>query len=361
MDTTNTTICIAEDRATCEPSLRLLLLSLRRHCPDTTISLFYPPANDDFRRWLRAFPQVDLQPQPLRNGYGWNVKPQALMQLLDAGFDEVIWIDSDVLVTGDMIGLFGEIDGATLVATEHPLGKERNDGNGHRARAWGLPVGRTLPAAVNSGVVRITKQHRPLLERWWVMLQSDEYQRSQRESWTCRPLHMLGDQDVLTALLAAKEYSHVPLRILRRGRHIIQFDGVWGYTVAERIQNLLGNGPVFIHSIAAKPWVEPWPPPSTAKEYLKLVYLDVSPYTLSARTFAHELAAVAWMDPHFKLGSVLRLMGLGSPALSGLPMAVLGDIVRIVNWVRDALRGVVASTRNSTRERDAIAGRHASN
>ena len=50
--------------------------------------------------------------------------------------------------------------------------------------------------------------------------------------WLKRPIHMQGDQDVLTALLSSTEFAHIPLKTLRRSKHIVQFDGVWGYTTA---------------------------------------------------------------------------------------------------------------------------------
>ena len=335
----NTTVCIAEDRPTCEPCLRLLLLSLKQYSPDTTVCLFYPHADSNFLQWLTGFPRVQLQQSMLRKGYGWNVKPQAMLQLLDAGFDEVIWIDSDVLVTQDIVPLFASINTATVVATEHPLGKERQDGHAVRARLWRLPIGRTLPAAVNSGVVRVTADHRILLERWWTLLQSDEYQRCQRSDWRHRPIHMLGDQDVLTALLTSQEFSRVPLRILERGKHIIQFDGIWGYTVQERLRNLVGDGPVFIHSIASKPWAQQWSRPTNAKDYLKTLYMDLSPYTQWSRRFAAGLGSdTDWMASHYRSGAVLRVLGLGHPALTGLPLALVADVARGVIAARDALR-----------------------
>src|SRR4029077_10305436 len=100
------TVCVAEDREAFEPCLKLLLASLSHHSPAMAISLFYPVANQAFLRWVSAYPQVKLQTDRLKKGYGWNVKPEAIMQLLDAGFDEVIWIDSDVLVTRDIRPLF---------------------------------------------------------------------------------------------------------------------------------------------------------------------------------------------------------------------------------------------------------------
>src|SRR4026207_2194996 len=121
---------VAGDREAWEPSLRVLLASLSLHCPDVPISLFYPVANQAFRRWLSEYPQVRLQTECLRNGYGWNVKPQAIMQLLDAGFDEVIWIDSDILVTRDIRPLVHALDEAVFVATEHTCSPDGYDHDG---------------------------------------------------------------------------------------------------------------------------------------------------------------------------------------------------------------------------------------
>jgi hypothetical protein len=309
------------------------------------ISLFYPFANEGFRRWLSGYPQVQRQADGLRDGYGWNVKPQAIMQLLDAGFDEVIWIDSDVFVTRDIRPLFRSLDEAVFVATEASCALDRNDhdGAGRRAQLWQFPVGRVLPwASLNSGVLRVTRRHYPLMKRWWELLQSDAYQRCQRKEKDMRknPIHMRGDQDVLTALLTSTEFAHVPLRVLRRGKDIVQFDGVWGYTTAERLQSLLGDGPAFIHSMGTKPWVAPWKSerPNDLTEYLKMVYLDVSPYTLSAAKFREDLGCdTNWMSAHYKFSAMLRALAMQHPALAGLPMAVSLDIARVTKRVHDSL------------------------
>jgi lipopolysaccharide biosynthesis glycosyltransferase len=339
-----TTICVNEDRQAWEPSLRVVLTTLRRHCPDMPISLFYPFANEAFLRWLAAYPQVRLQENGLRNGYGWNVKPQAIMRLLDAGFDEVIWIDSDMFVTRDFRPLFRELDDAVFVATEQTCKLDRNDhdGAGRRAQLWQLSVGRVLPSALNSGVLRVTRLHYSLLKRWWELLQSDEYQEWQRKEKDMgkRPIHMQGDQDVLTALLTSTEFAHIPLKILRRSKHIVQFDGVWGYTTAERLRNLLGDGPTFIHCMGTKPWVAPWKSERRKGlvDYLKMVYVDVSPYTLSSARLKQDLQCdTNWIDAHYRFSAILRSIAMQHPVLTGLPMAVFLDIARFIKRARDSM------------------------
>ena len=336
------TVCVAEDREEFEPCLKLLLTSLSHHSPGMAISLFYPVANQAFLRWVSAYPQVQLQTDRLKKGYGWNVKPEAIMQLLDAGFDEVIWIDSDVLITRDIRPLFNTLDEAVFVAAEQMLApnREDDDGAGRRAQGWQLSVGRVLRTGLNSGVLRATKRHYHLMRRWWELLQSDAYQSCQQKEFRKRPIHMLGDQDVLFALLTSTEFAQTPLRTLRRGKHIIQFDGVWGYTTAERTRNAFGDGPTFIHSIGGKPWAARWESerPNHLREYLKMVYLDVSPYTLSSAKFKEDLGCdTNWMRAHYKLSSILRVLAMRHPALTGLPMAVFADITWLIKRVHQSL------------------------
>lgn len=243
------TICLAEDRKVCEPSLKLLLLSLNMHCSEMAVNLCYPPAEDGFRNWIKKCPQVHLRTDH-SGGQGWNVKPYAIMRLIDEGFDEVIWIDSDVIVRRDITQIFGQLHDDIFVATEDALGDDRDDRNALRARLWGFSVGRVLPFGLNSGVLRVTKNHYRLMARWRELLESNAYQDVQKRRWRERPVHMLGDQDVLTALLTSKEFAEIPIHILRKGKQILQFNGIYGYTVAERIGNLRGQSR--IHSFVCR-------------------------------------------------------------------------------------------------------------
>jgi hypothetical protein len=326
------TICLAEDRIKSETSLRILLLSINAHWPEATVNLFYPPATGAFLEWVKRCPQVQMQSGRLTGGLGWNIKPQAAMRMLHQGYDEVIWIDSDVILVQDAFQLFANLSSKTLVVAENPPGdSDHNDKDALRARSWGLPVGRVLPFGLNSGVFRVTKEHYSLMKRWWELLQSDVYQDAQRKEWAQRPIHLWGDQDVLTALLTSKEFSSVPLYILRKGKHIVQFDGIWGYTFLERFRNLLGQRPTFIHQYGDKPWSDQWRHPEGLKHYIKKIYVDLSPYTCSARRFRSELGCdTEWMEPHYALSRLLRTLGFGHAPLVGLPMAFAADLARIV-------------------------------
>jgi len=325
-------VCIAEDRPSFEPSVKLLLMSLMRHCPNLSIRLFFPPAKQEFVSWVKPHEQVQLDVEPLPTAYSHNVKPQALLHLMDKGHDDIIWIDSDIIVTGDISHLFHELDPDVLVITEEAMCRARYDPDGLRARLWGFKVARVHPFVLNTGVIRATKSHRAFLSRWCELLESEQYAKFQRLDWRSRPPHMIGDQDALTALLASEEFANVRLKILERGKDIIQYFGSHGYTIPERLSNALIAGPTFIHSQGPKPWIHNWRhgAPRSVRGSWEMLYLDLSPYTLAARKYRDDLGGDAsWMRSHSILSSILRGLGLWYPPFVGLPFAAAADLFRL--------------------------------
>ena len=245
----------------------------------------------------------------------YDVKPHVLLSLLDEGHEEVLWLDSDILICRDFRPLFADLPRGVLVVTEEALCSTHQDPGSLRTRLWKLPVGRTLPFTANSSVMRVTPAHRNLLIRWRSLLDDGRYRDAQAHTGT-RPPHLLGDQDVLTAVLASSDFAHVPLRYLRRGQDILQFFGSYGYTARERLQNFRGGMPPFVHSQGNKPW---WPAPDEATPSwygrFNSVYLDLSPYTLLAAKYRDELTDPTWMRSRTRAGTVLRTLGCSYPPL----------------------------------------------
>jgi hypothetical protein len=322
-------VCIAEDRTSFEPAIKLLLMSLTDHCGKTEVHLFHPNASNGFSSWLSNQSYVYHHTEPLPNAHEFNVKPQAMLHLLDRGHDNVLWIDSDIIVTSDISTLLNPLDYNTLAIAEEALWTPHDDRAAWRARKWGFKVGRILPFALNSGVVRVTRTHRRLLERWQTLLASTDYREVQQRPWHSRPLHMMGDQDVLTALLTSEEFADIPLKILARGTEIIQYFGPYGYTLRERWSHTFRTGPAFVHSQGPdKPWTTNWQH-SSPKQYFNAVYLDLSPYTLAASSYADRMDDdLSWMRAHFVLTSLLRSVGFWRAPLIGLPLAALADFYR---------------------------------
>ncbi|UZE48034.1 hypothetical protein ONR75_24765 [Rhodopseudomonas sp. P2A-2r] len=307
---------------------------MAEHCGALPTVLFYPPADDCIKDWLKDFPNVQLETRSLSQRGGWNIKPDALLDLLNRGHQDVLWVDSDIIVTRDFLDFFDHLEPETLVATEEALWGSYLDSDARRARAWGFEVGRNLPFTVNTAVLRTTPAHIPLLERWRSLLADDVYHQAQQLKPADRPDHLFGDQDVLSALLTSAEFSHIKLKFLMRGTDILQYFGPSGYTCAERARNILRGPPRFVHSQVFKPWIKFQ---SSEKPYdwrtsMDLLYLDLSPYTLAAARYQHEIKQMrAWARPHSILARVLRFAGLFYPPLVGFPIAFIADVIRLAD------------------------------
>lgn len=329
------TICIVEDRPTFEQSLKLLLLSLTVHSPGVAINLFYPPAGPEFFQWAEGYPHVRVQTWRPK-GTGWDVKPEAALALLREGFDEVIWIDSDVIVCRDAVAPFCGLTKETFATTIDIPSSRRNGTAASRARSWGFEVRRELPFNLNSGVFRATSNHQRLLERWAKLLTSPDYVACQRMEWQARPFHLLGDQDILAALLCSTEFFDVPVHYLRSGADILHFCGVTGYPLTTRMHNLLFGLPAFVHSMGPKPWAHRWGGASRGLlGWFEDRYLDLSPYTLYAVRLGRRAGLHCdWMEPHSWFSRALRALGAGCAPLTGLPIAALADFFRLLTSVR---------------------------
>jgi hypothetical protein len=328
-------ICVAEDRPSDEIVARLCIASARQSNPEVPIIAYLPRPSDATRRWLSSQSMVELIRTPLAGSYGWNVKPHALLAVLDRGFDVAWWIDSDVLVRRSLAANYGSIERDVLLVTEEALSANYRDG-GMRARHWGFEVARDFRFTLNSGVMRVSAAHRTLLEKWQVLLESPEYRAAQSLDWTVRPAHLKGDQDVLTALLCGADFASVSTHVLRRGPDIVQYLGPFCYTLRERVGNLFDGGPTFIHSQGFKPWRNalwddrPW----ITRAYYRLLS-DTSAYAFEARRLCSAVGDdLPWAKAQTLLGKLLRMVGFGNRMLTGLPLACAGDVVRA--WRRIA-------------------------
>ncbi|MDX2232677.1 MAG: hypothetical protein NW220_23810 [Leptolyngbyaceae cyanobacterium bins.349] len=331
-------VCIVEDRLSEEVAVQFLLLSLTKHCPDLAIALFFPPATAAFKHWCQSFPQIELRTTPVSNQQGWNVKADALLQLLREGHQEVWWIDSDIILSRDFRPRLGVLAENTLVIAEEALYGMYRD-QSYRARAWGFEIGQLLPFTLNTGVLRVTPCHLKVLEAWKSALESDRYRRAQTLPCGQKPFHLFGDQDVLTALLASQAFAPIPLKILERGKDIIQYFGPAGYTLKERWHNLIHGLPPFIHCQREKPWHRSATPPPWRRfrSCLDYVRLEVSPYCFLARRYRAAIAptrTLQWLNYHSLMGKFLAILGCGHPALTGLPISLLYSLSRLYKKVK---------------------------
>ncbi|TNC74606.1 hypothetical protein [Rubellimicrobium roseum] len=320
-------ICISENRPADEVGVKLLVLSLARHEPTAILHLFVNDLSDGLKAWLSARPNVIQDSLPIDPDLTWNIKPRLLTKLLDDDLDSVVWIDSDIIVTAPIGRFFDGLDDDTLVLTEEYFGY-RNQGAAVRTQGWKLPAGRDLPFTPNSAVLRVTQRHRPLLSAWQALLERPDYLAAQAAPWAQRPFYMMGDQDALSALLGSRDFAHVPVQPLRRGRDIAQCFKEDGYSPTERLANLRSLPP-FIHAQGGKPW---------RPVARSMAYQSVSPFWYAAQPYRDELTSDErrWLDERPASARVLHAMTLGHPSLAGLPPAV-GRVVA-KRWAAAARR-----------------------
>lgn len=306
-------VCIYDNRPDSEIGIRLLLESLCRNSPDCIVHVYFAPASADFRQWVGDRSHIKL----ILRDFGplhWNVKPIVLMEELKS-CNEVVWLDSDVVVTSAIDPMFANLGPDEIVLAEEAAWGNRDDQN--KAASWGLPVGRSFDATLNTCVLRLTKSHEPLLRDWLELLQGEPYLSAQKLPYQNRPSHLFGDQDVLAALLSSKKHADIPVRILRRGVDILQVFGLKGFTVRERL-HAVRRLPTFIHAQGQKPWLKE--NAKSFKDYIETAYRDASPLVILADREGRRIEA------NTLLGNALRFAGFGSVALSGLPLAILFDL-----------------------------------
>jgi hypothetical protein len=326
-----TVFCIAEDRAGAEIGIKLALLSLARHCPGASTVVYRPASAPGFPEWVAGLGGVRLEERPLPGAEGWNCKPHALLATLEnEGEDtQVVWVDSDLVVTSDLTALLASEDPQRLVVTEEPW-SAAHQGSEVRTRGWGLPVGRRLGRSLNSCVVRVTRSHVPLLIRWKEMLSDPEYVRRAKESVETKPPHLWSDQDVLSALLGSTEFAGTPLRMLRHGVEILHTGGGLAFSLGERLGGIFKPLPVVLHAIGVKPWVllggrrEPgW------FAWFRRLMQETSQYVVHVRRYRGAVGEpMDWCDRRTGPGLAINALSFGNWALRGLPVTVVCRLIR---------------------------------
>jgi hypothetical protein len=332
-------VCVHEDRAHCLTGAKISVLSLRAHCPDLPVIVSCPTAEPAFIEWINRHPGVTLASYPETKNCAWNVKPTVLLRLLDEGYPEVIWVDSDIVAHGDVLTALTRRTPETFGATEETYWGQ-NQGGTARTTAWGLIPGREMPCTVNSGVLRVTTEHVQLLKDWQCMLKHPVYVRAQALPWYERPLHMITDQEVLTALLGAKEYAHVPLALLKRGVDIAQCMGPGGFTPWERIGALSKGLPALLHSMGVKPWTRAPKPPAIAlnasslRRYYEYLHVELTPYVQEAKKYGAALEEhdLRWLEVSSIPARLMAAATFSSPIFQEFPLSLVDAAAR--SWRR---------------------------
>ena len=315
-------ICSYEDRPQAMDSVILMGESLCRSDRCVSLHLTVPDAPASVRAWAEERPEVILSTTRPQGVSGWDVKPWLMLQELNAGGTEILWLDTDIVVTRPVSSLVDEFPPDSLIVAE-----EWCEATIPVSALWGLPSGRPVPV-FNNCFIRATQTHRLLLERWLEMTRDPRYRDAQRLPFDQRPIHVAHDGWLLIALLESEEFRDLPLVSLRLGRHIAQCAGSSGYRPRDRILDLFRGLPPLIHGIGRKPW-------ETPRTWLLDLATDVSPYVLAARRIAGDLGTKpAWLEARTAPGAFLRAVTGGHPALAGLPLAILHALPALRAQVR---------------------------
>jgi hypothetical protein len=313
-------VCSYEDRPEAMDSLIFMGESLCRaekQAGGISLHLTVPNAPDSVRAWAQHRPEVVLTTTRPEGVAGWDVKAWLLLQELNSGSHEALWLDTDMIVTRPVSPLLKEFPTGYLIVAEE-WDEVQASGVAH---LWEVPPVRPV-APVNSCFVRVTEGHRKLLERWLESTRDPRYREAQALPFEERPWRLASDQVLLTALLGSKEFSALPFDRIRMGRHIAQCAGSSGYAPRDRLLDLLRGLPPLIHCLGRKPWT------STSdrhgiQRYMLDFATDVSPYVLAARRVARDLdMRPAWLETRTAPGAVLRGLTFGHPGLAGLPLAI---------------------------------------
>lgn len=249
---------------------------------------------------------------------------------MDQGINEVIWLDADVIMIRNPSPLWEAPENVLIVAEDRArcydvaLGKEK-------AQVWGYEKKRNLETALNSAVLRITHQHRALIESWHAHLQKPLYRQAQREyqGFADRPRALYGDQEVLEALLIT-HFSDIPVRFVRYGPEIIHdHRHFYAYTARDRLRNALRiDRPYFVHCTGFHPWmVGPSFHQDPSGEYFH-ESTQLKPYVWYARRYAKQLEEPKekldfWLHYRTPLGRLCQVLTLNNPHLQGLGLWIL--------------------------------------
>jgi hypothetical protein len=311
-------VCLYQDNPSHFTSVQLAVLSILEHEPLWQIHVSIPECPAWLEQWLSQFQSVRLYNEKYGQS-GWDVKPEIILSLLDLLKDEVIWFDSDMILTAPVSPYIDRFPASTLIVAEEPPGPFA-PGSALRTNGWGRPIGRSIRKSINSGFIRVSVGHRTLISAWREALKDARYRKAQELDWWLRPAPFYGDQDALSALLGSKDYSDVPIVFLRNGIEIAQCHGPDGYPWQRRIMNAFRRMPALVHAQGKKPWLA---------EGRTLVHLDVSPYKLAALRYKKNIKDTDWLQIHTVGGRILMSMTFGEPNLAGLAPSLAAVCRRI--------------------------------
>jgi hypothetical protein len=324
--------CTFENRPESQIGLKLLALSLERYCGDFTLCVGMMGPQPALSDWLRrhAPHAVEVPIPPVSDPAGiWQVKPGLILQLLAQGWDDVTWLDADLIVLRDLHSLLGPLDETTLLlAQELDYAFEFNR---PVLEAYGLRPARELKGCVNTCAMRMTTCHEPLLRRMIACMESPFFKEQTDLPPARRTIKWHYDQTIMEMLLstAGGDWTpDFPVQLIPDGSGVIQELGVSRYRLLDRLRNGLGLvHPWIVHCLGMKPWD---PSPRTRR------YRAVSVYSAFAEQYRDQVEEpMPWANADGWNSRAGRLLSLGQPHWMGLVHCLAGTIKRVLTRHKD--------------------------
>ncbi len=181
---------------------------------------------------------------------------------------------------------------------------------------------------LNTCLLRFTAHHLELISAWRELLEGDRYREQAALPIHRRALGFVSDQEVLTALLGSERFSHIAVRILTTGSDVVHSAGPLSFSLGDRWRWLLKGPPVALHATTGKPWNILIPEFVTGRRSrLTQLAQEVAPYVVAARSYHDQLPhdERTWLQFKTPTGRVLSWIGLGHPALQGLPLTLVAS------------------------------------
>lgn len=307
-----------ESRSANLPGLKLLVLSFVAHCSSDLI-VFLPSSQvEAFKAWAEPVsPRVTVTAFD-HHETGWSIKPHICRHMLTLAYDEVVWVDADIVITADPDRLWSSRP-VSLTCVEDPA--LEFDGTLKRCTIWGLNPARTLAHTVNTCVLRLTPTHVGLVDAWCDLTLQPQYIDAQTTPFSERPYYLLSDQDLLEGLLLSESFADIDVDILTSGNQIIHDFRVMDYKISKRLSRAIRPTHTFVHGQGIKPWTDGQPP----------LYRLTSIYSFEARRYEARMGEdTAWMHRSSVAATVCRVLGIGNRHLAGI-WPLLGDAAS--TWV----------------------------
>lgn len=321
--------CTFENRKSAFIAVKLLALSMERHCGEFTLFLAMTGPDAEFAAWLeRHAPHVAvIEIDPAMRGKSLkHIKAVVILELFKRGISDVTWLDTDLLVLRDLEPLFEPLSDDTVLVSQEETGYPF-EFNRTLLAHYRLKPQRQLEFNVNSCVIRVTTRHRDLIERYLACLLDPMFIEQQSKPLAEKNPNFAFEQGILEMLLCGGDESWKPawpVEFIMKGPGIVQELGVTTYRLRYRLLNGLGlRRPWFIHVPGV---AKPWNTDAASRRHRA-----ASVYSAFANHYRQQVEEdMSWVNSAGFSSRLARILSLGQPHWIGWAHCLAGKIWRLL-------------------------------